>query len=140
MSPPKRPPSVITAEQFRQVSDDRIADCRALLAAGRYDAVMYLSGYVLEAALKACICDTLGWEGFEDSGSRASMFRPLFVHDLNMLLLYSGREAYVLSQLSTEWNNVRGWTPALRYNASGAISRSAAEQRMSEIELIRSAL
>ena len=135
-----RPEEVITAEQFRQVSNDRMADCLALLAAGRYDAVMYLSGYVLEAALKACICDTLGWVGFEDSGSRVSMFRPLFVHDLNMLLLYSGREAYVLSQLSTEWNNVRGWKPALRYRASGAISRSAAEQRLSEIELIRRAL
>ena len=117
-----------------------MADCRALLAAGRYDAVMYLSGYVLEAALKARICDTLGWAGFEESGNRGSMFRPLFVHDLNMLLLYSGREAYVLSRLSTEWNNVRGWKPALRYTPNGATSRSSAEQRLSEIELIRSAL
>ena len=140
MSPPSSQSSLITAEQFRQVSDDRMADCWALLAAGRYDAVMYLSGYVLEAALKACICDTLGWTGFEETGSRAAMFRPLFVHDLNMLLLYSGREAYVLSQLSTEWNNVRGWNPALRYTAGGAISQSAAEQRLSEIEMIRRAL
>ncbi|MCE2501279.1 MAG: HEPN domain-containing protein [Dehalococcoidia bacterium] len=52
---------MITAEDFRQVADERMADCRALLAAGRYDAATYLSGYVLEAALKACICDTLGW-------------------------------------------------------------------------------
>ena len=37
-----------------------MADCRILMAAGRYDAVLYLSGYVLEAALKAHICDTLG--------------------------------------------------------------------------------
>ena len=117
-----------------------MADCQALLAAGRYDAVMYLSGYVREAALKACICDTLGWTGFEESGNRASWFRPLFVHNLNMLLLYSGREAYVLSQLSTEWNNVREWNPSLRYAAGGAIGRSAAEQPLSEVEIIRRAL
>ena len=131
---------MITAEDFRQVSEDRMADCHALLAVGRYDAVMYLSGYALEAALKARICDTLGWVGFEDSGNRSSWFRPLFVHDLNMLLMYSGREAYVLSRLGTEWSNVREWKPAQRYTPSGAASQSAAEQRLSEIELIRRAL
>lgn len=118
-----------------------MADCRALLAAGRYNAVLYLSGYVLEAALKARICDTLGWEGFpRRGGERVSLFRPLFVHDLDMLLLYSGREAYVLSRLTTEWNNVRGWTPELRYEPSGSVSWIEAEQRMADIELIRSAL
>ena len=136
-----RPAEGITAEQFRQVSDDRLTDCRALLAAGRYDAVMYLSGYVLEAALKACICDTLGWEGFPNrGGERAALFRPLFTHDLNMLLLYSGRESFVLSQLASEWNSVKGWKPELRYESSRSTTRAQAEQRIIEIERIQRAV
>lgn len=141
MSPESRPLPVITAEQFRQISDDRMADCQVLLAAGRYDAVMYLSGYALEAALKACICDTLGWEGFPNyGGDRASLFRPLFTHDLNMLLLYSGRENFVLAQLTAEWNSVREWKPDLRYQSGASTDRSQAELRMAEIERIRRAL
>ena len=118
-----------------------MADCRVLLAAGRYDAVLYLSGYALETALKACICDTLGWAGFPvRGGERASLFRPLFTHDLNMLLLYSGREVFVLSQLASEWDRVKDWKPELRYESSGSTTRAQAEQRITEIERIRSAL
>ena len=118
-----------------------MADCRALLAAGRYDAVMYLSGYALEAALKAGICDTLGWEGFPNrGGERAALFRPLFTHDLNMLLLYSGRESFVLSQLASEWDSVKGWKPELRYESNRSTTRAQAEQRITEIERIRRAL
>ncbi len=132
---------MITADDFRQVSDERLDDCRALLAAGRYDAAMYLSGYVLEAALKACICDTLGWEGFEEHGDdRPALFRPLRVHDLKMLLLYSGREAYVLSYLETQWNNVKDWTPEIRYEPGGSASRRQVEQQLADIERVRRAL
>ena len=132
---------MITAANFRQVADDRMADCDALLAAGRYDAVMYLSGYVLEAALKARICDTLGWEGFEEhTDDRPALFRPLRVHDLKMLLLYSGREAYVLSQLAAEWDDVKDWTPEVRYKPGGSESRGTAEQRLADIERIRRVL
>ena len=118
-----------------------MADCRILMAAGRYDAVLYLSGYVLEAALKARICDTLGWEGFEEqSDDRPALFRPLRVHDLNMLLLYSGREAYVMSHLGVEWNDVKDWTPEIRYKPGGSVSRREVEQRLADIERIRRVL
>ena len=132
---------MITAEDFRQVSEERMDYCRALLAAGRYDAAMYLSGYALETALKVCICDTLGWEGFEEqSDDRPALFRPLRVHDLNMLMLYSGREAYVLSHLETQWNNVKDWKPEMRYKPGGSASRREVEQRLADIERIRRVL
>ena len=119
-----------------------MTDCRALLAAGRYDAVLYLSGYVLEAALKARICDTLGWEGFPKRGEEGyQLVRPMMVHDLAMLLHYSGREPLVLSRLESEWSSVvENWTTEMRYEANQNVPREAAERRLSDIERIRRAL
>jgi hypothetical protein len=133
---------MITASDFRQVSDDRMRDCQALLAAGRYDAIMYLSGYVLEAALKACICDTLGWEGFPGAKENGHRFvRPMMVHDLGLLLHYSGRESFVLSQLQSEWSNVaQDWTTEIRYAPNQNVNREKAEQRLVDIERLRRAL
>ena len=141
-SPSGRPAELITAEQFRQVSDDRAADCRALLAAGRYHAVMYLSGYVLEAALQACICDTLGWLGFPKRGETGYLLaRPMMVHDLALLLHYSGRESLVLSQLYTEWSSVvESWTTGVRYEANQSVARETAERRLANVERIRRVL
>ena len=134
--------ATITPQQFRQIADDRIADCHVLLAAGRYDAVMYLSGYALEATLKACICDTLGWEGIPQRGDDGyQLVRHVMVHDLALLLHYSGREAFVLAQLQSEWRNVvRDWTTDIRYDPNQNTDRPKAERRLAEIERIRRAL
>ena len=142
MSPIELPPPIITAEQFRQVSDDRMADCRVLLAAGRYDAVLYLSGYALEAALKARICATLGWEGFPKRGETGyQLVRPMMVHDLELLLHYSGRESFVLSQLQSEWSSVvKDWSTEMRYEPNQNTDRDKAEQMLADVERIRRAL
>ena len=132
----------ITPQQFRRIADDRMEDCQALLAAGRYDAVMYLSGYVLEAALKACICDTLGWDGFPTPKEDGYRFvRLMMVHDLGLLLHYSGRRSLVTSQLASEWERVvSDWDVGMRYNPDLNTGREMAEQRMIDIAEIRRAL
>ncbi|MCE2501278.1 MAG: hypothetical protein J4G13_10515 [Dehalococcoidia bacterium] len=80
-------------------------------------------------------------EGFEEqSDDRPALFRPLRVHDLNMLILYSGREAYVLSHLEIQWNNVKDWKPEMRYKPGGSVSRGEVEQRLADIERIRRVL
>lgn len=47
--------------ELRRLAYARLADSRALYAAGRYDAALYLCGYAVELALKARICRTLRW-------------------------------------------------------------------------------
>ena len=61
-----------------------------------------------------------------------------------MLALYSGREAYVLCQLATEWNSarewnsVRDWKPELHYQPGSYATHSEAEQRMHDVHLLPS--
>ncbi|MEN8215647.1 MAG: HEPN domain-containing protein [Pseudomonadota bacterium] len=45
----------------------RLKDAQILFAAKRYDAATYLCGYAIELALKARICQTLGWTCFPET-------------------------------------------------------------------------
>ncbi len=40
---------------LQQLSDERISDARALLAANQWPGAYYLAGYALECALKSCV-------------------------------------------------------------------------------------
>ena len=40
---------------FQKLAEARLLDGKALLKAKRYDAAYYLTGYVIECALKACV-------------------------------------------------------------------------------------
>ena len=51
---------------------------------------MYLAGYAVELALKARICETLGWSWFPSSSAEFGSYRSLQTHDLKVLLEFSG--------------------------------------------------
>lgn len=48
----------------------RLKEAEALYAAGCYDGCAYLCGYVVELALKAAVCATLGIDEYPEKGSR----------------------------------------------------------------------
>ncbi len=54
--------------ELQQLSDERIEDARALLAAKRWPGAYYLAGYALECALKSCVLAYIDRTGiiFED--------------------------------------------------------------------------
>ena len=63
------------------------------------------------------------------------------VHDLALLLHYSGRESLVLSQLYTEWSSVvASWTTEVRYEANQSVEKETAERRLANVERIRRVL
>lgn len=61
---------MISCRSLRKMAMERLRDSRALLATRRYDGAVYIGGYVVELALKARICKTLGWAGFPASPER----------------------------------------------------------------------
>ena len=42
-------------DQFKELALLRLKDAEVLLKAGQYDSAYYISGYVIECALKACL-------------------------------------------------------------------------------------
>jgi HEPN domain-containing protein len=113
------------AEEFpsalglRKLAQDRLEDANALLAAGRYHGAVYLSGYALEFALKARICNYLGWKEFDE--------KSLQKHELEFLLRFTGLENSKELFL-TQWSIVSEWNPRMRYNTSDEFQEQQARR------------
>lgn len=77
---------------WQRLAQDRIADARALLAAKRWSAAYYLSGYAVECGLKSCILVRVGREG-EVIFTDRRFSEKCWTHDLENLLGLAGLEA-----------------------------------------------
>lgn len=110
---------MIAANDVRTLARARLRDAKTLLAGKRYDGGAYLCGYAVEIALKYRVCRTLGWSAFPETANEFRSYRSFQVHDLDILLHLSGREAVIRSKRLTDWSLVNVWTPELRYRPVG---------------------
>ena len=113
-----------TRQQFRDLAFLRLREAEIHLAAEHYNGAAYLSGYALEAALKACICRTLGLEQYPTPGAYRGVFA---VHDFEQLLFLSGLRAFLDEDevAKASWSTALPWRD-LRYRPAGEISRAEA--------------
>ena len=111
-------------DELKRVARARLSDARALLDASRFDGAVYLCGYAIEVALKARICQNLRWPEYIVGGK----YHSLKTHDLDVLLSFSGTEAYTKTQDLAEWNEVCEWDPEVRYEAIGTALPARAER------------
>lgn len=127
---------MLSAADLKNVARARLADAEALLTAGRLDGSAYLSGYVVELALKARICRTLRWPGFPEKRREFEGLQSFKTHDLDVLLRLSGREQYIKVKLFPEWTVVSQWNPEARYQAVGTVSAATAQNMISAAQKI----
>lgn len=113
--------------ELRRLAFARLKDARALYAAGRYDAALYLCGYAVELALKARICRTLRWAGYPESRTEFANYGSFRIHDLQVLLELSGVEQPIRAAHGAHWGVVTKWHPALRYAQVGTVSPNEAK-------------
>lgn len=90
------------------------------------DAAAYFCGYVLEMALKACICRRLREKEYPED-ALGGKFKTHRIDDL--LLLAGLRNAVSLANESklANWSVVSKWTPEWRYRTAGVNARETAE-------------
>jgi HEPN domain-containing protein len=119
---------MISRSDLRQIAQARLQDARVLRDRGRYDGAVYVCGYAVEVALKARICRTLKWAGFPETTREFEGKLSLRIHNLDLLLSFSGIEAMIQSRYLPEWSAVTGWTPELRYQIAGTVTQSEANQ------------
>lgn len=126
---------------LRLLSAERLEDARALLTAGRNEGAIYLCGYAVELALKARICETLGWSRFPETGRDAADYRSFRTHDLGVLLYLSGIHERIAVGMKQDWDIVAKWNPELRYSPPGAdLEMPTAEVMIPAAERILEAL
>ena len=120
-----------TLEELKELSNLRLREADVLFQAGLYDGCVYLCGYVLESALKACICKTLAIDSYHDE----SFF---WTHSFDKLKLLAGLQKEItLAQpaLFQNWSIATEWKPESRYQPAGKYGRADAEK---VLEAIRS--
>jgi hypothetical protein len=82
------------------------------------------AGYAIELALKARICRHLRWPEFPETGKEFASFKT---HDVDVLLMLSGRERRIKTAYMAEWSVVASWDPEVRYKPPGRATRADAE-------------
>ena len=95
---------------FQKLARVRLKDAEVLFKAGRFEGSFYLSGYVIECALKACIAKRTRRYDFPDK----ALPQGAYTHDLTQLVSLAKLE----SALRTEFV-VKEWNERSRYEANG---------------------
>lgn len=101
---------------FQEISELRLRESRALLAAGFPEGAYYLAGYAVECALKACIAKRTQEHDFPD---RRSI--QYYSHDLEKLLGFAKleneleQEMQSDARMKTQWDIVKRWSEESRY-------------------------
>ena len=57
--------SMLDRKDIKAIAKARLKDAQVLLRGNRFDGAIYLCGYAIELALKARICQTLKWGGYQ---------------------------------------------------------------------------
>jgi len=107
---------------LQQLSNERIADAKALLAAARWAGAYYLVGYSLECALKSCILARIEQTGIIFENKKFA--EACWTHDLNDLVDLAGlklekdKACKANSKFGTHWMLAKDWSESSRYQLS----------------------
>lgn len=104
---------------FQELAELHLQHARALLDAQLYSGAYYMCGYVVECALKACICKKTNQFDFYRSPDES---RDAWSHDFQKLVRAAGLESEFRAaraadeDLNVNWDNVgKNWSPDSRY-------------------------
>lgn len=108
--------------ELQQLSEERIEDASALLAAKRWPGAYYLIGYALECALKSCVLAYIERTGiiFEDK----KYAQKCWTHDIEELVRQAGltverdKAARTNVNLGQNWLIAKDWSESSRYRMS----------------------
>ena len=103
---------------LQNLADLRIKEAKILLDAASYPGSLYLAGYSIECALKACIAKETKQYDFPD---RPERIRDVYSHDLEKLLTLAKLKDKLEDDMKSNkvlrayWNGVVSWNEGKRY-------------------------
>lgn len=108
---------LLNRKTLRELAEIRYDEAETLLKNGKYDGAYYLSGYVIELALKACIAKKTKEHDFPDKET----VHDSYTHELLKLFKTASlwipfeREYKKNKQLELNWSIVKDWSESSRY-------------------------
>jgi hypothetical protein len=124
-----------TRQELQTLARLRLREAETLFAADLYDGCAYLCGYVVELALKARICATLGLSEYPEKVSKR-LKDAFWQHDFDDLKFLAGMEREFTAArpiLLANWSVAAKWKPERRYDPEGTYDRIAAEEILDAI-------
>lgn len=103
-------------DDFKDIACIRFEEAKVLLDNQRYDGAYYLSGYVIECGLKACIAKQVKEFEFPDK----KLAQDCYTHDLAKLIKTAGLQTVLDNETRNKsfqlnWTLVKDWTEESRY-------------------------
>lgn len=123
-------------DELKKISQTRFKEVKTLYQNNLYDGARYLSGYVVETALKARICKILDSE-YPQEGE---VSRSFLTHKFDNLVRLSGlqkkldEELNINTNFKTNWSLVTDWTEAFRYKPIGSSSKRDVEDIINALQ------
>jgi len=131
---------MILTSDLIKIAEARLEDAKVLVGGNRFDGAVYLCGYAVELALKARICNTLGWAGFPSTSSEFQGFASFKTHRLDILIRLSGFEGEIKTNYLADWSIVANWDSETRYRAIGTATQTDAQDIIQSAQIIVKAL
>lgn len=127
--------SLTTRRELQQLAKLRLAEAEQLYVKKLYDGTVYLSGYVVEFALKARICKLLKLADYPETGEMGRLFKT---HDFDVLKLLAGVAGEINvaknKDLFDNWSTATSWRPERRYSPKGTSDRKRAQEVLASIK------
>ena len=104
--------------EFKQLAKVRLEEAKSLLDRGHFDGAYYLSGYVVECALKACIAKLTKKDDFPPT---RRFVEESYTHQLGTLVKTARLEEQLEQEeikdrdFESNWARVKRWTEQSRY-------------------------
>lgn len=112
--------------EFKCLAGVRLSEAKILLDNRKYDGAYYLSGYVIECALKACIARQVRRFQFPDK----NLANNCYTHDLNKLVNLANLKPDLDRHISNNnnfeinWTIVKDWSEESRYKRNRKLEAS----------------
>jgi len=112
----------LNKSDFQELAELHLWHAKALLDAQLYAGAYYMCGYVVECALKACICKKTNQFDFHPSPDES---RAAWSHDFGKLIKAAELEGDFNAartadlDLDLKWESAENWSPSSRYEPHG---------------------
>lgn len=123
-------------DELKKISKTRFKEVEILYRNRLYDGAKYLSGYVVETALKARVCKILDSD-YPETGEISKSF---LTHKFDTLVRLGGLQKSIDNELNlnvnfkTNWSLVTNWTEAFRYKPIGTSSQTDVQDLISALQ------
>ena len=122
--------------ELKSISKTRLKEVKALYNNQLYDGATYLSGYAVETALKARICNILDSD-YPDTGDIARVY---LTHKFDILVKLGGLQKKLEIELNSNinfkanWSLVTSWKETFRYIPIGTSTQSKVQEIIEALE------